>query len=250
MKQSRRGTALAAEKMAKFNAPKTIKDRFMPERKERAKPVVAKTQNQKTYLKSLQEDKLSVGKGSAGSGKTYCAAAVAANKYLLGEIDTIVLTRPYVGMGKSSGFWPGTIRDKLEPYMLPMLNTIKERIGVEKFEADFGKGIVIQPLESVRGQSFANTFLIVDEAQNLSPEEARSLVTRMAEGSQIAFCGDDKQKDIQGLSGIEYIANLVKTRKLPGCSVVEFTPADNVRSGLSRMFVEIFESEGAIKNVK
>lgn len=250
MKPSRR--ARAAETMAEVNAeqPKVIKGKFMSERKDRAKPIIAKTQNQKRYLKSLQEDVLSIGSGSAGTGKTWCAASTAANKYLLGEIDTIVLTRPYVGMGKSSGFWPGTIRDKLEPYMLPMLNTIKERIGVEKFEADYGKGIIIQPLESVRGQSFENTFLIVDEAQNLTPDEARSLVTRMAEGSQIVFCGDDRQKDIQGLSGIEYLSNLVKSRKLPNCSVVEFTPADNVRSGLSKMFVEIFEEEGAIKHGK
>lgn len=134
--------------------------------------------------------------------------------------------------------------------MLPMLNTIKERIGAERYAADIGKGIVIQPLESVRGMSFVNTFLIVDEAQNLLPEEARSLVTRMGEDSQIVFCGDDKQKDIVGLSGIEYIANLIRKHNLAGCSVVEFSPADNVRSGLSRMFVEIFESEGSIKNVK
>lgn len=250
MKASRR--AIAAEQVAftSANDPKPNKSKFAEIKRDRAKPIVARTERQKTYLKSLQEDKLSIGKGSAGTGKTWCAASVAANKYLLGEIDTIVLTRPYVGMGKSSGFWPGTIRDKLEPYMLPMLNTIKERIGVEKFEADYGRGIIIQPLESVRGQSFENTFLIVDEAQNLSIEEARSLVTRMAEGSQIVFCGDDKQKDIQGISGIEYLSKLVKTRNLANCSVVEFTPADNVRSGLSKMFVEIFEAEGSVNNVK
>lgn len=214
-------------------------------------PVLAKNENQKKYLHSLQFDTISVGKGSAGSGKTWCAAAVAANKYLKGDIDQIIVTRPYVAMGKSTGFWPGSVEDKLYPYVAPILGVIKERIGASKFEADFGKNIKIQPLEAIRGMSFpSGTFLICDEAQNLSVEEVRSIVTRLETGSQVAFCGDDKQRDVKGVSGIVYLSNLIKKHKLPDCTVVEFTTADIVRSGLTRAFVEIFEQEGSADNIK
>lgn len=203
-------------------------------------------ENQQAYIKSLVFNAISVGRGSAGTGKTYLAARVAANKYLRGEIDKIVIMRPLVGMGKSSGFWPGTIREKLEPYLLPIINNIKAVIGDAKFEADYKKGIDIQPMEAVRGMSFdERTFIIVDEAQNCTPDEIRSLVTRLEEGSQVAFCGDDKQKDIPGLSGIVYLCNLIQKNDIPKCGVTVFTPEDIVRSGLTRVFVELFEEEGA-----
>lgn len=218
--------------------------KYQEERLDKAKPILAKNANQKEYIHSLMVNTITVGRGSAGTGKTYVATCVAVNKYLKGEIDKIVITRPLVGMGKSSGFWPGTITDKLEPYLLPIINTIKERLGEDKFRADYGKNITIQPMEAVRGMNFDKTFLIVDEAQNCEPLEIRSLVTRLAEGSQAAFCGDDKQKDLKGLSGIEYLCNIIKRNNIGGCGVVEFGPDDIVRSGITKVFVEVFDAEG------
>lgn len=236
-------------KEAKGEPKPEAKEKFAEERK--AKPIVAKNENQKKYLHSLQFDTVSVGKGSAGSGKTWCAAAVAANKYLKGEIKQIIVARAYVTMGKSTGFWPGGVEDKLLPFVAPILNVIKERIGDAKYQAEFTKTIKIQPLEAVRGMSFpSGTYLLVDESQNLSVEEVRSIVTRLEEGSQVAFCGDDKQRDVKGVSGIVYLANLIKKHNLPNCSVVEFTPADIVRSGLTKAFVEIFEQEGPAEEIK
>lgn len=233
----------------RHNSKPDIRDKFAEEHK--AKPILAKNENQKKYLHSLQFDTVSVGKGSAGSGKTWCAAAVAANKYLKGEIKQIIVARAYVTMGKSTGFWPGSVEDKLLPFVAPILSVIRERIGDGKYEADFGKTIKIQPLEAIRGMSFpAGTYLILDESQNLSVEEVRSIVTRLEEGSQVAFCGDDKQRDVRGVSGIVYLSNLIKKHKLPNCSVVEFTPEDIVRSGLTKAFVEIFEEEGSSDNIK
>lgn len=217
----------------------------------RAKPIIAKNENQKKYLHSLQFDTVSVGKGSAGSGKTWCAAAVAANKYLKGDIKQIIVARAYVPMGKTTGFWPGSVEDKLLPFVTPILNVIRERIGDARYQCEFGKTVKIQPLEAIRGMSFpAGTFLLIDESQNLNVEEVRSIVTRLEEGSQVAFCGDDKQKDVSGVSGIVYLSNLIKKHNLPNCTVVEFTPADIVRSGLTRAFVEIFEEEGSSLNIK
>lgn len=216
-----------------------------------AKPILAKNENQKKYLHSLQFDTVSVGKGSAGSGKTWCAAAVAANKYVKGEIFQIIVARAYVTMGKTTGFWPGTVEEKLLPFVAPILNVIKERVGDTKYQAEFSKTIKIQPLEAIRGMSFpAGTFLIIDESQNLSVDEVRSIVTRLETGSQVAFCGDDRQRDVQGVSGIVYLANLINKHNLNGCTVTEFTPSDIVRSGLTRQFVEIFEQEGPAENIK
>jgi phosphate starvation-inducible PhoH-like protein len=226
-----------------------VKEKFAEEHK--AKPIVAKNDNQRKYLHSLQHDTVSVGKGSAGTGKSYCAAAVAANKYLKGEISEIIVTRAYVPMGKTTGFWPGSVEDKLKPFVLPILSTIKERIGANKYEAEFGKTIKIQPLEAIRGMSFPKgTFLIVDESQNLVVEEVRSIVTRLEEGAQVAFCGDDFQRDVKGVSGIVYLTELIKKHNLEGCGVVEFTSDDIVRSGLTKEFVKIFEKEGSADNIK
>lgn len=220
-----------------------IKEKFAHEHQ--AKPIQAMNENQKTYLHSLQYDTVSVGKGSAGSGKTWCAAAVAANKYLKGEVKEIIVARAYVPMGRTTGMWPGTLEDKLMPFVAPILNVIKERVGQGRFAAEFGKTIKIQALEALRGMSFQpGTCLIIDESQNLSVDEVRSIVTRLETGATVSFCGDDKQRDIVGVSGISYLANIIKKYNLPDCTVVEFTPADIVRSGLTRAFVEIFEEEG------
>jgi phosphate starvation-inducible PhoH-like protein len=236
-------------KEATLNGKPESKSKF--EEEHRVKPITAKNENQKKYLHSLQFDTVSVGKGSAGSGKTWCAAAVAANKYIKGEIFQIIVARAYVTMGKSTGFWPGTVEDKLMPFVTPILNVIKERVGDLKYQAEFGKTIKIQPLEAIRGMSFpAGTFLIIDESQNLLVDEVRSIVTRLESGSQVAFCGDDFQRDVKGVSGIVYLANLIKKHNLPGCTVTEFTPADIVRSGLTKMFVEIFEEEGPSDSIK
>jgi phosphate starvation-inducible PhoH-like protein len=225
------------------------KEKFQQEHQ--AKPIVAMNENQKKYLHSLQFDTVSVGKGSAGTGKSWCAAAVAANKYLKGEINQIIVTRAYVPMGKTTGFWPGSVEDKLAPFVAPILTTIKERIGAHRYEAELGKTIKIQPLEALRGMSFpSGTYLIVDESQNLNIEEVRSIVTRLETGSQVAFCGDDFQRDVPGVCGIVYLTNLIKKHELEGCTVTEFTSEDIVRSGLTKAFVKIFEKEGPSSNIK
>lgn len=224
---------------------RTLNPKFEEQRQAAIKPVLAKNTRQKKYLNSISTNMITVGRGSAGTGKTWCAAAMASNMYLKGEIDKIVVMRPLVGMGKSSGFWPGTIQDKLGPYLAPILSTIRERIGDARYENDFNKNIVIQPMEAVRGMNFKErTFIIIDEAQNCTPEEIRSLTTRLAEGSKAVFCGDSKQKDLQGMSGIDYLCNLIERHNIENCGFVDFVPEDIVRSGLTRVFVELYDAEG------
>lgn len=244
-------TTVRGRKKRANKSSKVVKSKFQEKRDELVQPITAKNDNQKKYLDSLQKNSLTVAKGSAGTGKSYLAASVAANKYLSGEVDKIVVTRPIVGMGKSTGFWPGDITSKIMPYVQPILNTIRKRIGHQRFEAEFGKSIIIQPMESIRGMIFeSKTYLLVEEAQNMTPEEIRSVVTRTEEGAFLAFCGDDKQKDVSGVSGIVYLADLIKKHSLPGCGVIEFTSEDIVRSGLTKRFVQIFDIEGGVGNVE
>lgn len=245
MSKRSREDVIMERKEKKAQRGKVVKEKFQNDRDSRIIPVQPKNENQRKYLESMQRNVITVARGRAGTGKTYLAASFAANMYLKGDIHTIVLLRPLVGMGRSSGFWPGTIQQKIEPYVAPMLSTIKERIGTAKFEADYGKSIVIQPMEAVRGMSFSpGVCCIIDETQNTTPDEIRSLVTRLEEGAIAIFCGDDRQKDLNGLSGIEYLCNLIKNNDIPDCGVVEFTSDDIVRSGLTRTFVELFEKEG------
>jgi phosphate starvation-inducible PhoH-like protein len=240
-----RGERRQSQRNKQQKTERVLDPRFNEEREKLIKPVLAKNAHQKEYLRSIMSNMITVGRGSAGTGKTWCAAAMASNMYLKGEIDKIVVMRPLVGMGKSSGFWPGTIQDKLGPYLAPILSTIRERIGDARYENDFNKNIVIQPMEAVRGMNFnEKTFIIIDEAQNCTPEEIRSLTTRLAEGSRAVFCGDSKQKDLQGMSGIDYLCNLISKHSIENCGFVDFTPEDIVRSGLTRVFVELYDAEG------
>lgn len=233
----------------KAEAGRIVKEKFAEENK--PKPILAKNENQKKYLHSLQHNTISVGKGSAGVGKSFLAASVAANKYLKGEVKEIIVTRPYVTMGKTTGFWPGSLEDKLYPFLAPILTTIKNHLGHGKFNSEFGKTIKIQPMEALRGMSFPEgTYLICDESQNLTVEEVRSICTRLEEGAFAAFCGDDFQRDIPGVSGIVYLCDIIKKFDIEGCGVVEFTSDDIVRSGLTKQFVQIFESEGSASNIK
>lgn len=215
------------------------------EAQERAKSLVAKNENQKQYIKALQTKTLVAASGAAGTGKTFVAAAHAALLLLEGKIDKIVLTRAYVTMGKSVGLFPGGIREKLEPFLKPMMNTIKEYLGDGKFECDLNSGkIQIFPLEAIRGMSFENAIIILDEAQNTTPDEMKSITTRIGENCQLICCGDTKQKDVKGKSGLEFIEEIIYTNDLYEAAVIHFTSDDIVRSGLVRELVKIYDALG------
>lgn len=219
--------------------------KFENEREMKAQPIVAKTTNQKLYIAALQRKTLVLATGSAGTGKTFVAASHAANRLVRGEIDNVVISRPYVGMGKTSGFFPGTVHDKLEPYLKPILNVLKKRLGDNDYDSRVRAGrIALQPMEAIRGMSFEDCVLIVDEAQNTTPEEMESIVTRIGENCQLILCGDPRQTDIKGENGLDYILKIIHKYNVQGADSVEFTPDDVVRSGITAQFVKIFSEMG------
>ena len=223
------------------------KEKYIEERKQKLKPIQPKTYNQSRYIKALQSEVLIVATGRAGSGKTYIAACHAANKLLAGEVKRVIIARPYVAMGKTTGFWPGSPTQKLLPYCRPILEAMKEQMGSAAFECNFDdsgeSNISLQPLEAIRGMSFSDCILIIDEGQNATPEEIKSIVTRIGENCQLIFCGDPKQHDLRGVSGIDYLCGVIEKYNISNTAIIEFTVDDIVRSGICKEFISAFERE-------
>jgi len=225
-----------------------IKEKFVEERVHRAPPIVAKTQNQKGYLGVLRTEKLIVCRGPSGCGKTWIPASLAGDALVRGEISKIILARPYVALNnKTSGFLPGDLFSKLEPYLKPMLSAIEARMGKGAFEVALSSGQVeVQALESIRGRSFdGDVVVLLDESQNTTKEEIRSIVTRIGEGCQMIFAGDTLQHDMRGVSGLDYLVETIERNNIPDTAIVDFTEDDIVRSSMVKDFVVAFRKEDA-----
>jgi phosphate starvation-inducible PhoH-like protein len=225
---------------------KTVAEKHMENRieEQKDKPIIAKTENQKKALASFEENIISLLSGDAGSGKSYLASRWAAKELRLGHIDKIVIARPYVTMGKSVGLFPGDVRSKLGVFLLPLLNNIQAQLG-RSYEYYLNSGEVeIHPLEAIRGMSFENCILIIDEFQNTTPEEVKSIVTRIGENCKLLLTGDKKQSDIRGKSGIVYLQEIVEKYDIKDVGIVTFTHDDIVRSGIVKEFVIAFDKEG------
>lgn len=239
--------------------PKTIKPKFQEERQSTVFTIHAKTENQQKFLDALKSKQLVVGEGHSGVGKSFLSCVHAANQYLKGNCKRIVLLRPYVQVGKSAGAIPGTLREKLWPLMLPMLDTLQMVLGPERFRYMIEhEEICIEAVENVRGRSYRDSVVIVDESQNTTRQEINALVTRLEETSQLILIGDSRQHDMKGETGIGFISNMIRKLKnnppeyldaddnyvlFNKVASVVFTQEDIVRSGLTRLFCKVFDKE-------
>src|SRR5210317_1637437 len=188
--------------------------------------IVPKTDKQKELLDALKSTSQVFVLGPAGTGKTYVTATYAADLYTLKEIDKIVITRPHVAVGKEIGFLPGTLEEKTYPWALPVLDVLERHWGKGMLETAIKNGNVeMAPLALMRGRSFENSFIIVDEAQNITIHELKMLLTRVGEGSTIVLNGDVQQSDLNGTDGLTKIIHLAKKHMLP-VPVVEFNIDD------------------------
>jgi phosphate starvation-inducible PhoH-like protein len=231
--------AARRERRKKVKEQRIIKEKFAEEREGFLKPVVAKTEKQRQYFRALNDPNVHVvvALGFHGSGKSYVSAVTAADKFRKGEIDKIIVARPYVQTGKTSGFKPGTSLEKLYPYVRNILDTVKERIGVGAYEVALKDGLTgqieVQEVESIRGRSFDEpSFLIIDESQQTTPDEMKSIVTRISDKCKLVLAGDVRQKDIQGQSGMEWFIDFVERHNIKGVEIIDFCdPEDIVRGG-------------------
>lgn len=201
-------------------------------------------ENQRQYIQALKTHSQVIVLGPSGTGKTFCAASHAANLYAQRRIEKIIITRPAVSVGKSLGALPGTMEEKFGPWLSPVLSVLEEQLGKGVVETGVKNGnIVMAPLEYMRGSSFKNALVILDEAQNVTVAEFKMLVTRIGENCTLVMNGDIKQSDIKEQSGLSKAIHLAKKYGMDA-AIIEFEVADIVRSDICRAWVEAFYEEG------
>ena len=220
------------------------KEKFVTKRTTNRIELVAKTDRQAEYIQAIKYHPQVISVGCAGTGKTYIAASIAADLLRRKEIDKIVLTRPNVSAGKSLGFFKGTMEEKLEPWVAPFTEVLKLHMGANAFEIARKNGdIEIVPLEVMRGRSFNNSFVVLDEAQNTTVAEIKMFLTRIGEDTTVIINGDIAQCDLKEHSGLSKIIHMAKKYAMP-IPVIEFTEDDIVRSDICAMWIKSFNREG------
>jgi phosphate starvation-inducible PhoH-like protein len=181
--------------------------------------------------------------GPAGTGKTYVTATYAADLYTTKEIDKIVITRPHVAVGKELGFLKGDLQEKTMPWALPVLDVLEKHLGKGTVETGIKNGnIEMAPLALMRGRSFDNAFIIVDETQNITTHELKMLLTRVGEDTTIVLNGDIQQSDLKEADGLSKVIHLAKKHMLP-VPIIEFGVDDIIRSDICAQWVKVFMKE-------
>ena len=205
--------------------------------------IVPKTPKQKEFLDALRSSSQVFVLGPAGTGKTYVTATYAADLYTLKQIDKIVITRPMVSVGKDIGILPGDLGEKVAPWALPVLDVLQKHWGKGTLETALKNGNVeIAPLALMRGRSFDNAFIIVDETQNITTHELKMLLTRVGEGTTIVLNGDVQQSDLKEADGLSKVIHLAKKHLIP-VPIIEFGVEDIVRSDICKLWVKVFMVE-------
>jgi phosphate starvation-inducible protein PhoH and related proteins len=205
--------------------------------------IVPRTEKQREFLEALRTSSQVFVLGPAGTGKTYVTATYAADLYTLKRIDKIVITRPHVAVGKELGFLKGDLEEKTKPWALPVLDVLEKHLGKGVVDTAIKAGnIEMAPLALMRGRSFDNAFIIVDESQNITTHELKMLLTRVGEGSTIVLNGDVQQSDLKEADGLSKVIHLAKKHMLP-VPIVEFGVEDIVRSDICAQWVKIFMKE-------
>jgi phosphate starvation-inducible protein PhoH and related proteins len=206
------------------------------------KTIVPKTVGQKIYLQAIQQNTIVFGIGPAGTGKTYLAMAAAISALLKNQVQRIVLTRPAVEAGEALGFLPGDLREKILPYLRPLYDAMHDLLDVEDATKLAEKGIIeIAPLAYMRGRTLANAYVILDEAQNTTPEQMMMFLTRLGDESRMIITGDVTQIDLPRTkaSGLIQAPRILKN--IAGIEVHHFTASDVVRHPLVQQIIDAYE---------
>lgn len=203
-----------------------------------------KTIGQKRYIESINNNDIVFGTGPAGTGKTYLAIALACQAFRNKQFERIILTRPAVEAGESLGFLPGDLKEKVDPYLRPVYDALFEIIGGEQYQKYIEKGLIeIAPLAYMRGRTLDKSFIILDEAQNTTPEQMKMFLTRLGYSSKMVITGDLTQTDLPRgkMSGLKNAIELLRHTK--GIGIEELQKVDIVRHPLVRKVIEVYEKE-------
>lgn len=205
-----------------------------------APPLEAKTLAQAHYITAIKSHKLTFGVGPAGTGKSYCAGAVAAEELESRRIEKIIISRPAVEAGENMGFLPGDLQEKFDPYFDAFRDCLVDRLGKGAVECGIkNERIVVSPLAYLRGKTFNDAFVVLDEAQNCTSAQLKMFLTRIGENCRVVVNGDIRQSDIGHQSGLQDAID--RLGHLDSIYVHEFDRDDIVRSGLVRDIIECYE---------
>src|SRR5918995_6430509 len=211
----------------------------------RKRPVRARTAAQDAYIRALRRHELVFGIGPAGTGKTWLAVAHAVQLFERKEVDRIILSRPAVEAGERLGFLPGDMKEKVDPYLRPLYDALYDMLPAEQVERRIASGeIEIAPIAFMRGRTLNDAFIILDEAQNTTPQQMKMFLTRFGMRSRMVICGDPNQTDLPGgvSSGLNDAVG--KLEGIKGIDVIRFSAADVVRHPLVGRIVDAYEGPG------
>ncbi len=207
----------------------------------KVKALEAKTENQRDYIRAIVENDIIFCSGPAGSGKSFIAAGIAAQHLHHKRIERVIVSRPLVCTGKDIGAMPGDMGEKIAPYLLPMKENLKHFLGQAYYGLYSNEGqIQYKPLEVMRGSTFHNSYMILDEAQNCTEDQIKMFVSRMGENSKVIINGDVEQNDLRGRSGLSFCMD--RLQNIEGIGICELDYDDIQRNGIIGTFLRALEN--------
>jgi len=208
----------------------------------KGRAIRSKTIGQKTYVKAIETNDVVFAIGPAGTGKTFLAVAMAVNAFRNRKISRIILTRPAVEAGEKLGFLPGDLQNKVDPYMKPLYDSLSELMGSESYLKNMEKGIIeVSPLAYMRGRTLDDSFIILDEAQNTTPEQMKMFLTRIGFNSKAVVTGDITQIDLPAHHKCGLIEATNILHDVDGIGIITLTEKDVVRSGIVQRIIRAYE---------
>lgn len=208
----------------------------------KGRPLKPKTLGQKKYIENIQSNTITLGIGPAGTGKTYLAVAMAVKAFRAHDINRIILTRPAVEAGEKLGFLPGDLQNKVDPYLRPLYDALFDMLGAENYQKYLERGnIEVAPLAYMRGRTLDDSFIILDEAQNTTPEQMKMFLTRLGFNSKAVITGDVTQIDLpeNKTSGLIEASKVLKD--INDIAITNFTEKDVVRHRIVQDIVKAYE---------
>src|SRR5438132_10569310 len=209
----------------------------------RKRRIEARSPGQNLYIRALHENELVFGLGPGGTGKAYLDVAAAVDLLMTGRVERIILSRPAVEAGERLGFLPGDLRDKVDPYLRPIFDALNDMLPADQLAKRLGSGeIEVAPIAFMRGRTLSRAFIILDEAQNTTPDQVKMFFTRLGEASRMVVTGDPTQVDLPAGTRSGLAEALETLKGVPGIATVKLSDADVVRHDLVARIVRAYEA--------